>query len=72
VPGCSKREATPFPLTEVGDNRLGIDLNHPLARFDLTLSARRREPAQSLQPLRAATPALSGLLTGNRARDADQ
>jgi peptidylprolyl isomerase len=34
--GCSRREATPFLLTEVQTDRLGVDLNHPLAGQALT------------------------------------
>jgi SAM-dependent methyltransferase len=63
--GCSKREFTPFLLTRVEQDQLGIDLNHPLARFDLSLSARRRELEQPLVSVPAETAPLVALLTGN-------
>jgi hypothetical protein len=63
--GCSKRELTPFLLTRVEDDRLGIDLNHPLARFDLGLSARRRDVQQLPGRNGAGTSALVARLTGN-------
>ncbi len=63
--GCSKRELTPFLLTRVEDDQLGIDLNHPLARFDLCLSARRRDVQQVPGRACTGTSALVALLTGN-------
>ncbi len=63
--GCSKRELTPFLVTEVHEDQLGIDLNHPLARFDLTLGARRRALQPPPDSIRAETSALVALLTGN-------
>jgi SAM-dependent methyltransferase len=63
--GCSKRELAPFLLSRVEEDQLGIDLNHPLARFGLTLGARRRELQQPLDSIPAQTAALVALLTGN-------
>jgi len=63
--GCSKRELTPFLLTRVEQDQLGIDLNHPLARFDLTLSARRRDLRQAPGTICTQTSEMVALLTGN-------
>lgn len=63
--GCSRRELTPFLLTEVQAERLGVDLNHPLAGFELVLSAHGRTLQQPLQNVCTDTVALLALLTGN-------
>jgi len=63
--GCSRRELTPFLLTEAQTDRLGVDLDHPLAGFELTLEARQRVLQQSLQNVCTDAVALLALLTGN-------
>ena len=37
VTGCSPADIRPFRVIEVGDDQLKIDLNHPLARYPLTI-----------------------------------
>ncbi len=62
--GCSKRELTPFLVTAVEEHHVVVDLNHPLASFELALSARRRERQQPADTC-TETAGLVALLTAN-------
>jgi len=63
--GCSQREMKPFRVLDVEERHITVDLNHPLACYELTLDARQRElhmPA-SLAAVGAAD--IPGLLLDN-------
>ena len=63
--GGSKRDLAPFLVTRVEQDLIEVDLNHPLARFDLALSAFGRDLDQPPQPVLRSAAAVVGRITAN-------